>query len=99
MSVHGVLGNRRKPMAVDRLADNDPEEISGGLREQQPEHRQPAAGTDYPYPGWGRDRRRPPVRSRQTWQTEFPANWDEDKIIDSILSVARPPDSGSLQRN
>lgn len=32
-------------------------------------------------------------------KTEFPANWDEDKIIDSILSVARSPDSASPQRN
>ncbi|MGH3214892.1 MAG: EndoU domain-containing protein [Trebonia sp.] len=59
----------------------------------------PTAGTGYPYPGWGRDRRRPPVRSRQPGKTEFPENWDEDKIIDSILSVARSPDSASLQRN
>lgn len=32
-------------MGVDRLTDDDPEEISGALREQQPEHRQqPATG-------------------------------------------------------
>ncbi len=32
-------------------------------------------------------------------KTEFPASWDEDKITDSILSVARAPDSAILQRN
>ena len=32
-------------------------------------------------------------------KTEFPASWDEDKITDSILSVARSPDSAILQRN
>jgi len=32
-------------------------------------------------------------------KTEFPASWDENKITDSILSVARSPDSASLQRN
>jgi hypothetical protein len=32
-------------------------------------------------------------------KTEFPASWAEDKIIDSILSVARSPDSAVLQRN
>jgi hypothetical protein len=32
-------------------------------------------------------------------KTEFPESWDEDKIIDSILSVARSPDSASLQQN
>jgi hypothetical protein len=32
-------------------------------------------------------------------KTEFPASWDEEKITDSILSVARSPDSAGLQRN
>jgi len=32
-------------------------------------------------------------------KTEFPASWDENKITDSILSVARSPDSAILQRN
>jgi Bacterial EndoU nuclease len=32
-------------------------------------------------------------------KTEFPASWDDDKITESILSVARLPDSASLQRN
>jgi len=32
-------------------------------------------------------------------KTEFPASWDEEKITDSILSVARSPDSASLQKN
>lgn len=32
-------------------------------------------------------------------KTEFPASWDDDKIIDSMVSVARAPDSASLQRN
>lgn len=32
-------------------------------------------------------------------KTEFPSDWDDDKITDSILSVARSPDSASLQRN
>ena len=32
-------------------------------------------------------------------KTEFPAGWDDDKIIDSILSVARSPYSADLQRN
>jgi hypothetical protein len=32
-------------------------------------------------------------------KTEFPAHWDDDKIIDSILGVARSPDSADLQRN
>jgi hypothetical protein len=158
MSVRGVLGNRRKPMAVDRLADDDPEEISGGLREQQPEHRQqPASGmsagteiaesrtrAEYyqalraaadtagasadtsPQSAWDNADaltrppldalRLPPERTihildgdatggghrygvGKPGKTEFPANWDEDKIIDSILSVARSPDSASLQRN
>lgn len=113
-------------MAVDRLADDDPEEISGGFREQHEHRQQPAngmsagteiaesrtraeyyqalratadtagasapislgqcrpahssavrrpshtAGTGYPYPGWGRDRWRPPVRRRQAWQDRVP---------------------------
>lgn len=32
-------------------------------------------------------------------KTEFPASWDDDKITDSIMSVARSPDSASLQQN
>lgn len=32
-------------------------------------------------------------------KTELPVNWDDDKITDGILSVARSPDSASLQRN
>lgn len=32
-------------------------------------------------------------------KTEFPADWDDDKIIDSILSVACSPDSAVLQGN
>jgi Bacterial EndoU nuclease len=32
-------------------------------------------------------------------KTEFPSNWGDDKITDSILSVARSPESASLQRN
>jgi Bacterial EndoU nuclease len=32
-------------------------------------------------------------------KTEFPAHWDDDTIIDRILSVARSPDSAELQRN
>jgi len=32
-------------------------------------------------------------------KTEFPARWDDDKITDNILSVARSPDSAVLQRN
>ncbi|MGD0702957.1 MAG: EndoU domain-containing protein [Trebonia sp.] len=32
-------------------------------------------------------------------KTEFPASWDDNKIIDSIVSVAHAPDSVSLQRN
>jgi len=32
-------------------------------------------------------------------KTEFPASWDENNITDSILSVARSPDSAILQRN
>jgi hypothetical protein len=32
-------------------------------------------------------------------KTEFPASWDDDKIADSILSVALTPDSADLQKN
>jgi Bacterial EndoU nuclease len=32
-------------------------------------------------------------------KTEFPASWDEDKITDSILSIARSPDSAQFQKN
>lgn len=32
-------------------------------------------------------------------KTEFPASWDDHKIIESIMSVARSPDSASLQQN
>jgi hypothetical protein len=32
-------------------------------------------------------------------KTEFPASWDDEKITDGILSVARSPDSAGLQRN
>jgi hypothetical protein len=32
-------------------------------------------------------------------KTEFPEGWDDDKITESILSVARSPDSATLQRN
>ena len=32
-------------------------------------------------------------------KTEFPASWSDDKIIGSILSVARSPDSADLQQN
>jgi hypothetical protein len=145
-------------MAVDRLADDDPEEISGSLREQQHEHRQQLANgmpavaeisesrtrAEYyqalravadtagvsadtsPRSAWDNADaltrppldalRIPPERAIHILEgdatggghrygvgvpgkTEFPANWDEDKIIDSILSVARSPDSASLQRN
>lgn len=145
-------------MAVDRPADDDPEEISSGLREQWHEqYREPtngmSAGTEIaesrtraeyyqalraaadtagtsadtsPQSAWGNADaftrppldalRIPPERvihilngdatggghrygAGKPGKTEFPANWDEDKIIDSILSVARSPDSASLQRN
>jgi hypothetical protein len=43
--MHNVRGNRSKPMAVDRPADHDPEEVSGSLREKQHEvDRQPVDG-------------------------------------------------------
>jgi len=32
-------------------------------------------------------------------RTEFPAGWNDDTIIDRVLSVARSPDSVELQRN
>jgi len=32
-------------------------------------------------------------------KTEFPASWGDDKITDCILSVARSPDSATLQKN
>ena len=32
-------------------------------------------------------------------KTEFPASWADDKVMDGILSVARSPDSASLQQN
>lgn len=157
MSVRGVLGNRRKPIAVDRPADDDPEEISGGIREQQHEYRCVAAGgvlagteitesrTRAEYyqalravtdagasadtsrqSAWDRADaltrppldalRIPPERAIHILdgdatggghrygvgvpgKTEFPANWDDAKIIDKILSVARAPDSANLQRN
>jgi hypothetical protein len=144
-------------MAVDRLADDDPEEISGGLREQHEHRQQPAngmsAGTEIaesrlraeyyqalraaadtagasadtsPQSAWDNadPLTRPPLDALRMQperaihildgdatggghrygagkpgKTEFPANWDEDKIIDSILSVARWPDSASPQRN
>lgn len=35
----------------------------------------------------------------QAGKTEFPADWDDKKIMDSILGVARSPDSAELQRN
>jgi hypothetical protein len=163
--MHNVRGNRRKPMAVDRPADDDPEQISGSLRDKQQEHgRQPADGmptgaeiaeprtrAEYywalraavdrqaratgaagasadtsPRSAWDNAdaRTRPPLDALRMppervihildgdatggghrygtgtpGKTEFPASWDEDKITDSILSVARSPDSASLQRN
>jgi hypothetical protein len=32
-------------------------------------------------------------------KTEFPASWDDKKIMDSVLSVSRSPDSAEFQRN
>ena len=152
-------------MAVDRPADDDPEEISVSLREEQHDHgRQPADGmaagaeiaeprtrAEYylalraavdqqarasdaaspsadtsPRSAWDNADaltrpplealRMPPERAihildgdatggghrygtGKPGKTEFPASWDEDKITDSILSVARAPDSAILQRN
>jgi hypothetical protein len=152
-------------MAVDRPTDDDPEEISVGLRAEQHEHGQQSA--DGIAAGSGIGETRTPAEyyralraavdqqtgtfhsarssadtsSRSAWdnadaltrppldalrvspervihilegdakggghrygtgkpgKTEFPANWDDDKVTDSILSVARTPDSASLQRN
>ena len=152
-------------MAVDRPNDDDPEEISGSIRENQPDHgRPPADGTvareeiaeprtraeyyqalraavdqqarvfDAVRGSWDTSRRSawdnadaltrpaldalrmPPERATHILdgdatggghrygtgapgKTEFPASWDENKITDSILSVARSPDSATLQRN
>jgi hypothetical protein len=160
-----VRGNRRKPMAVDRPADDDPEEISGRFRENPGGPvRLPADGTskggeiaeprtraEYyqalraavdeqasvldatnvsadasPPSAWDNAEaltrppldalRIPPERAihildgdatggghrystGNPGKTEFPASWDDEKIIDSILSVARSPDSVNLQRN
>ena len=160
-----MRGNRSKPMAVDRPADHDLEEISGSLREKQHEHgRQPADGVpagagiaeprtraEYyqalraavnqqerasdaasasadtsPRSAWDNadPLTRPPLDALRMsperavhildgdatggghrygtgspGKTEFPASWDENKITDSILSVARSPDSAILQRN
>jgi hypothetical protein len=145
-------------MAVDRPADDDPEESSSGLREQWHEQRRESvkgmsaeagivesrsraeyyqalrAAADTasgsadrsPESAWDTADaftrppldalRIPPDRALHILdgdatggghrygagvpgKTEFPANWTEDKIIDSILSVGRSPDSASLQRN
>jgi Bacterial EndoU nuclease len=153
-------------VAVDRTADDDPEEVSGGIREKwdvpanQPEQSRPARGdvgetrTRAEYyqalraavdekehafdaaraPAGGRKTRsawdivdaatRPPLDALRLpperaihildgdatggghrygtgtpGKTEFPASWDEDKIVDDILSVARSPDSAGLQKN
>jgi hypothetical protein len=163
--MHNVRGNRSKPMAVDRPADDELEEISGSLREKQHEvgrqsaDRMPAgaeiaeprtraeyyqalraavdqeahasdavsaSGDTSPRSAWDNADaltrppldalRLPPERAihildgdatggghrygtGSPGKTEFPASWDEDKITDSILSIARSPDSASLQRN
>lgn len=152
-------------MAVDRPADDDPEQISGSLPENRHKHgRQPADGmsagaeiadphtraeayqalraaVDQQAPVPDRASGSPDTPQRSAWddadpltrppldalhtpperaihildgdatggghrygtgkpgKTEFPANWDDDKIIDSIMSVARSPDSASLQQN
>jgi hypothetical protein len=162
--MHNVR-DRRTLMAVDGLTDDDPEEISGSVREKQPEQdRQPADATaadkeitetrtraEYyqalraaisqqagaidavsesadrsPRSAWDNADAltRPPLDALRVpperaihildgdatggghrygtgtpGKTEFPASWDEDKIIESILSVARSPDSASLQKN
>lgn len=152
-------------MAVDRPADDDPEEISGGLPDKQHEHGPgPADGTSPvgeiadprtradahhalrtavdqqartsdganastdtpPRSAWDDvdELTRPPLDALRVpperaihildgdatggghrhgtgkpGKTEFPASWDDDKITQSILSVARLPDSASLQPN
>ena len=143
-------------MAVDRPAEDDQVEVSGGLREQHEYRQQPAsemsAGAEIaesrtraeyyqalraadkastsadtlPQSAWDYvdALTRPPLDALRIppervthildgdatggghrygvgapGKTEFPANWDEGKIIDSILSVARSPDSAILQRN
>jgi hypothetical protein len=152
-------------MAVDRLTDDDPEKISGSIREKQHEHaRRPADGiaaekevaetrtraeyyqalmaildqqprTTYaasgsadtsPRSAWDNtdhlkrpaldSLRMPPERTihildgdatggghrygtGKPGKTEFPASWDDAKITESILSVARSPDAASLQQN
>jgi hypothetical protein len=162
--MHNVR-DRRKAMAVDRPADDDPEDISGSIREKQYEHggqpvdgivagkeiAEPRTRAEYyqalraavdqqeravdvargsadtsPRSAWGSADAltRPPLDALRIppdraihildgdatggghrygtgtpGKTEFPASWDEDKITDSILSVARSPDSASLQRN
>ena len=145
-------------MAVDRPADDDPEEISSGLREQWHEQSRESVNgmsagagimesrtrAEYyqalraaadtasgsadrsPQSAWDNADaftrppldalRIPPDRALHILdgdatggghrygagvpgKTEFPAHWTVDKIIDSILSVGRSPDSASLQRN
>lgn len=152
-------------MAIDRPADDDPEEISGSLHEKRHGHgRQAADGmsagseiaetrtpAEYyqalraavdqqsrataasasadnsPRSAWddADPRTRPPLDALRIpleraihildgdatgggghrygtgkpGKTEFPASWDDDKITDSILSVARSPDSVGLQKN
>lgn len=151
-------------MAVDRPADDDPEQIGGGLPEKRHEQgRQPADGMST-----GAEIADPRTRAeyyqalraavdqqpaapktsvpadtsqRSAWddadpltrpsldalrilpervihildgdktggghrygtgkpgKTEFPARWDDNKISDNTMSVARSPDSASLQQN
>jgi hypothetical protein len=162
--MHTVRGIRRKPMAVDRPADDDPEEISDRSREKQHEHgRQPPDGmsaeteiaeprtraeyyqalravvdlqagavhaestaADSPRSAWDNADaltrppldalRMPPERAIHILdgdatggghrygtgtpgKTEFPANWDDDRILNAITFAARSPENVHQQWN
>jgi Bacterial EndoU nuclease len=163
--MRSLRDNRRKPMAVDRPADDDPEEISRSRREKQHEHgRLPADGmsaeteiaeprtrAEYyqalraavdqqvlavhaestsadtsPRSAWNNADaltrpplealRMPPERAihilygdatggghrygtSTPCKTEFPASWDDDRIVNAITFVARSPENVHQQWN